>query len=64
MWAEELLKIRPGYDFCFQAEYEKYFVEQKEEMIENYNDHILKVTRSISPDRLLVWNVKGTRKKE
>jgi len=59
LWQERLLKIKPGYDFCFQDEYEKYFVAHKEVMIQNYNEHIQKVTRKIPAHRLLVWNVKG-----
>jgi hypothetical protein len=60
LWQERLLKIKPGYDFCFQDEYEKYFVANKEEMIQNYHEHNLKVARTIPPHQLLVWNVKGS----
>ncbi|CAG5078412.1 Oidioi.mRNA.OKI2018_I69.PAR.g8978.t1.cds [Oikopleura dioica] len=58
LWMERFLKIKPGFDFCFQEEYERFFIENKAMMIENYNDHILRVTRSVPASRLLVWNVK------
>ena len=61
LWMEQFLKIKPGFDFCFQEEYERFFIEHKATMIENYNDHILRVTRSVPASRLLVWNVKGKR---
>ena len=61
---ENFLKIKPGFDFCFQEEYERFFIEHKAMMIENYNDHILRVTRSVPASRLLVWNVKGKKTPE